>query len=80
MPCLSARLTQIIANDRGSPALTQKIRGQILFVAFVAFVSGVGLAITHQIIRAHNGRIRVKDTKEKRTAFEIRLPIKMSPV
>jgi two-component system sensor histidine kinase AtoS len=42
--------------------------------------AGLGLAITHQIIRAHNGRIRVDDREGKGAAFEIRIPIKTPSV
>lgn len=38
--------------------------------------TGLGLYIVHEIVKAHNGSIRIRDNQPKGTIFEIRLPAK----
>jgi two-component system NtrC family sensor kinase len=39
--------------------------------------TGLGLSVTYNIIKQHNGRISVESTKGKGTCFSIFLPVKV---
>jgi signal transduction histidine kinase len=41
--------------------------------------TGLGLALCHDVIEAHHGRIRVESTVGKGTAFTLKLPIARQP-
>ncbi len=36
--------------------------------------TGLGLPITHRIVSAHGGKIRVESSRDKGTTFEVELP------
>jgi signal transduction histidine kinase len=40
---------------------------------------GLGLSISKEIIKAHNGTIKVESEVGKGTAFKIRFPVKIKP-
>jgi signal transduction histidine kinase len=42
--------------------------------------AGLGLAIVHEIVEAHSGRISVRSTPGRGTAFIVHLPLKNAPV
>lgn len=38
--------------------------------------AGLGLAIAHEIVMAHGGRISVRSSKDSGTSFDVALPLK----
>ncbi len=72
---------EIILSDEGIGIEADKI--DRIFNRFERVVSsqdykglGIGLYITHQIVKAHGGTITVTSTVNKGTTFKIKLPIK----
>lgn len=68
--------TIIRITDNG-PGIRQEDLDNIFDPSFTTRVKGVGLglAIAHEIISAHEGRIRVESEEGKGTTFEIVLPV-----
>ncbi len=68
--------TIIRITDTG-PGIRQEDLDNIFDPSFTTRVKGVGLglAIAHEIISAHEGRIRVESEEGKGTTFEIVLPV-----
>ncbi|MCD6101486.1 MAG: GHKL domain-containing protein, partial [Candidatus Cloacimonetes bacterium] len=63
-------------NGIGMPPEVQKKLFQVFFSTKGSKGTGLGLAVTHKIIKEHNGNIKVKSKLGKGTTFTIVLPIK----
>ena len=55
--------TQVIGSKSRRPLFTTKTKG-----------NGLGLWISREIIRRHGGELTLRETSEKGTVFEMRLP------
>jgi signal transduction histidine kinase len=71
------RSIRVLVSDNG-PGIAAPIREK-LFQPFVSFGkengTGLGLAIAHKIVADHGGTLRVTETSEEGTTFEIVLPL-----
>ena len=69
---------QIVVEDNG-PGIAADIKGRVFEPFFttkgVGQGTGIGLAVCHRVIAAHNGRIEIEDVDPTGTRFTITLPV-----
>jgi signal transduction histidine kinase len=66
----------IYDNGKGIPKSQQAGIFDPFVTSGKAYGTGLGLAIVREIIRAHNGYIRLRSTEGRYTVFQITLPVK----
>jgi len=69
---------EIIISDNGTgipPGIIDKIFQPFFTTKPTGQGTGLGLSMTYDIIKAHNGEIKAETTENKGTSFIIRLPI-----
>src|SRR3546814_2895501 len=75
--CSSDLVTLTIADS--GPGIPEEIQSRIFEPFFttkdIGEGTGVGLAVSHRIVEAHEGRIRVDSALGKGSAFTVTLPV-----
>ena len=76
-----AGMLEVKITDTGPGIATEHI--DKIFLPFYTTKekgTGLGLALVHKIILAHNGQISVESTEGSGTAFTIHLPLHLPPL
>ena len=72
----SGEFISVIVRDRG-PGVSPELRDRIFdpLVTSKARGTGLGLALSRQIVERHGGKLKLLETSSKGATFEIRLPV-----